>query len=533
MSRTLLIGLDGATFTLLDPLMADGTMPGLRALAENGVRAELLSTPNPLTPPAWTSLATGRTPGAHGIFDFVRVTRAAGAAPPQYTIATARDVRAETVWSIAARQGMRATVLNFPVMFPPRPIDGYVVPGFVPWRHLRRFVWPPELYGELQALPRFRPAELLLNLDLERDSLQTLPREQYADWIRLHLRREEQWFEIVRHLMTAHPCDLTAVIFDGVDKLQHLCWPFLDPALAPADPEPWEREVRGLCLEYFRRLDAFIQEMVALAGPGARVFLASDHGFGPTDEIFYVNAWLERQGLLAWAPGAAVDHDGRQMTEGHRNPTILFDWNHTTAYALTAGSNGIYIRVSENGGPGVPAAGYAAFRDRLADALRGFADPATGAPVVRQVLTRDQAFPGPEMERAPDLTLVLRDYGFVSVLPSDRLLRPRARVAGTHRPEGIFVAAGEGIRAGERAARLGVHDVAALLLYSLGLPVPEDLEGSVPTDVFEAVPFVTDPPRWGPPTLPPDPFFTGAGDALPADAEAQVMARLQALGYLE
>ena len=66
--RTLLLGLDGATFDVLDPLMADGVMPSLQKLTASGVRASLRSTVPALTPPAWTTLVTGRSPGAHGIF---------------------------------------------------------------------------------------------------------------------------------------------------------------------------------------------------------------------------------------------------------------------------------------------------------------------------------------------------------------------------------------------------------------------------------------------------------------------------------
>ena len=57
--RTILIGLDGATFSILDPLMAQGVMPFLRTFVERGVRAELRTIVPPLTPPAWTSLISG------------------------------------------------------------------------------------------------------------------------------------------------------------------------------------------------------------------------------------------------------------------------------------------------------------------------------------------------------------------------------------------------------------------------------------------------------------------------------------------
>ncbi|HEX6203637.1 MAG TPA: alkaline phosphatase family protein, partial [Thermoanaerobaculia bacterium] len=68
MNRALVIGLDGATYDVIDPLMERGLMPTLADLRRRGARATLLSTPNPLTPAAWPSLATGRSPGEHGIF---------------------------------------------------------------------------------------------------------------------------------------------------------------------------------------------------------------------------------------------------------------------------------------------------------------------------------------------------------------------------------------------------------------------------------------------------------------------------------
>ena len=68
--RVLLIGLDGGTFATLDPLMDEGIMPFLKEFVAAGVRGPLRSVIPPLTPPGWTSLVTGRTPGqswSHGL----------------------------------------------------------------------------------------------------------------------------------------------------------------------------------------------------------------------------------------------------------------------------------------------------------------------------------------------------------------------------------------------------------------------------------------------------------------------------------
>ena len=70
--KTFLIGLDGASFNVLDPLMEEGIMPFLKKFISTGCRGELTSVTPPLTPPAWTSLTTGCQPGTHGVLDFLQ-----------------------------------------------------------------------------------------------------------------------------------------------------------------------------------------------------------------------------------------------------------------------------------------------------------------------------------------------------------------------------------------------------------------------------------------------------------------------------
>ncbi|MDE3074121.1 MAG: alkaline phosphatase family protein, partial [Chloroflexota bacterium] len=241
MTPTLLIGLDGATFTILDPLMQRGVMPFLRNFAAGGVRANLRSIMPPLTPPGWTSLATGKRPGGHGVFDFFQKESAQS---ERLKLATSEDVHAATVWSLAGGAGKRVTVLNYPITFPAPAINGCVVPGgWMPWRQLRLGCHPAGLFDRLKALPSFDPRELSLDMKLEEKAVEGCAAEEYADWVELHLRRERRWLDIARFLMECEPADLTAIVFDGVDKLQHLCWRFLDPACCPADPSRWEQEM--------------------------------------------------------------------------------------------------------------------------------------------------------------------------------------------------------------------------------------------------------------------------------------------------
>jgi predicted AlkP superfamily phosphohydrolase/phosphomutase len=530
--RCLLIGLDGATFSILNPLMEEGVMPFLKQFIEAGTRAELRSVIPPLTPPAWTSIMTGRSPGNHGVVDFFTYE----SPDTRYVRFTnSSHVECETVWSMVSRHRLTATTLNFPVMAPPRPISGHVVPGWVLWRYLRRYCYPDTLYDRLKSLPGFIAKDLAMNLDLEQKAVEGCAEEEQEEWVQFHIRRERQWFEILTYLMRTDPSHLTAIVFDGVDKLQHLFWRFLDPACLADRPSPREARIRQLCLDYFRQLDGFIAEAVALAGDDANVFFVSDHGFGPSNDIFYVNSWLHQNGYLKWA-GNGPQNQEASGALGLNLGTIgsldtLIDWSGTTAYARTPSSYGIHICVAgRRGEEGIPPAEYLPFRQKLADTLRAFKDPATGQPVVTRVWTREEAFPGALADIAPDLTFELWDGGAPSTVPSDTVLHRRPETIGSHRPEGIFLARGPAVANGALLPQISVLDVTPVLLYALRIPVPEDLEGRVPPDLFDPAFVRTHPVMMGGPTLPPETF---PSVAVEGEGEQEVIARLKALGYVD
>jgi predicted AlkP superfamily phosphohydrolase/phosphomutase len=533
MARTVFIGLDGATFTLMDALTqpnADGeiVMPFLRSFMAGGTRAVLRSTPNPLTPPAWVSLMTGRSPGQHGVFDFLRVAEQNG--DGFTTLYDARDIRVETIWAIASRQQRRVVALNFPITAPPRPINGFLLPGFVPWKHLRRNSYPESLYERLKALDGFNPKELAWDFERENQSLDDLSEADCEAWVGYHLPREEQWFRVASHLLASEQPDLMAVMFDGTDKIQHQAWRFLEPALVNRDPSPWEQRMRALCLRYFRQLDQYLEQLVALAGPDAQVFMASDHGFTHSTEVVRINRYLYEKGYLHWKSSDGSEQFAR------REASAFFthlDWKNTLAYCHTPSSNGVTIRIARHPGePGIAAADYLAFRARLISDLEALCDPHSGERIISTIRTREEVFPGPAMNQAPDLLLTLRDFGFVSIKNLEPVVLPRPYPIGTHHPEGIFLAAGPGIVAGQHSEPCDIVDVAATLLYSLGLEVPEDLEGKVPEAFFTAEQQVAYPIRLGAPTLP---IVDGTRQAAEASAaeKAKIIEQLHLLGYME
>jgi len=531
-TRTLFIGLDGATFHILDDLTRDQpgqglVMPFLQQFMAQGFRAPLRSTPHPLTPPAWTTLVTGRNPGEHGIYDFMRVDDRQH--DVFFTLYDFRDIRCETLWSIASRQNRRVVSLNFPMMAPPPKLNGSLIPGFTPWKHLRRNMTPDTLYERLQAIPGFHPKELAWDFERENQVGEDMDGDYLAAWISYHLPREELWFEVARKLLLEDQPDLLAVMFDGTDKIQHQAWAYLDPDLRPEQPDADYQKLRDLCLDYFRRLDGYLAELIRLAGPDVQVFMASDHGFTGASRIVRINRYLADLGYLTYQNVADTDAARRRAA----SPFAYLDWNKTVAYCPTPSSNAIFIRIAHAPGqPGIAPADYAAFRARLIEQLYALQDPATGELVIRDILTREAAFPGQATASAPDLTLVLADYGFVSIRNLEPVVIYRPKPAGTHHPDGIFLASGPGLQPGWHNESLPIATVAANLLYSLDLPIPADFDGKVTPLCFTPAQLQNRPVRSGPATR----SVKGGAvqeDAIPTEDRDKILAQLAMLGYLE
>lgn len=535
MSKTLLIGLDGATFTVLQPFL-DGSgeegvvMPFLADMIKNGYSAILKSTNHPLTPPAWTSVVTGRTPGHHGIYDFVRFEDHGD--EMFFTLYDARDIRCETLWQIAGREGKNVVSLNFPMMAPPPEISGSLVPGFVSWKHLRRNTWPTSLYDRIAALEDFDPKELSWDFERESQIGEAMPDQELYTWVERHLPRDKQWFNIGKHLLDEDSPDLFALMLDGTDKIQHQAWHVLDPEeWDPASPESL-RKVRALVVEYFRQVDGYLADLHKAAGEDCHMVIVSDHGFTGSTKVVRVNKYLESLGYLTYRASDGSEAARRRDMANFAN----LDWEKTKAFCPTPSSNGIVIRQQSAQNPnGVAEDEYEWFRDKLIADLLAMTDAETGEKVITDVLKREDAFPGQAMENAPDLTLILCDHGFVSVKNLDPQVITRPTPIGTHHPDGIFFMSGPGVQA-MRGGEMSIVDTTAVVAHAMGLDIPEEFEGVVPGTLYSQEWLADHPVRVA------GHAKDGAGTAKAAsdddeeisdDQREEMLAQLRLLGYLE
>lgn len=131
--RLIIVGLDGLSPRIIEPMMAKGELPNFKRLAELGGYSHLGTTNPAESPVAWTAFATGRNPGKSGVYDFIR--RAPGSYLPDLSLTRLEGNKSLPVrkgkafWQYGREAGVPMTILSCPVTFPPDEIDGKMLSG--------------------------------------------------------------------------------------------------------------------------------------------------------------------------------------------------------------------------------------------------------------------------------------------------------------------------------------------------------------------------------------------------------------------
>lgn len=501
--RVLVIGLDGATFDVLRPMMADGRLPRLKEAMDAGASGTLYSTVPPITPAAWTTFLTGKQPGRHGILDFESYDVTTG----NINLNSARRVaHIRNLWQILSEKGFKVGSVNVPMTYPPLPVNGFVVTGFeTPGpqsefthpRELREDIlqrWPdPTLRSKWKGGANCSDQDFVVNMNYVAGSFR-------------------QGVDMTRTLGDRFGWDVLMVVFKLVDNLQHKTWKYLDPRFAGRNPHRAEQTKQ--CLD---RMDEAVGELLDYAKAAqAAVMIVSDHGHGSQDGKCFPNRLLEKwgylklRGPLARVAGRTRRVIDRYYDKGRRRAIVPIhnierhvpvDFAGTQACVMHAGNAGfLYINL-KNRQPGgiVDPAEYEALRAELIARFRGL-DCRVKTPWGETIDLFPEVYKPEELYNVlredepwlPDLLLIQHEcLSVVRRLYGRKIVDWESydRLEGTHRKEGIFIAAGPGVcHNPDVIAQLG--DCAPTICALLGLRVPEDMEGRVLEEIFVSKPVV-------------------------------------------
>ncbi|QSG12541.1 Phosphodiesterase of AP superfamily [Halapricum desulfuricans] len=513
MTRTFVLGLDGASWRLLEPWIETGELPNFEALRESGTWAESRSCLPPVTFPNWKCYASGKNPGGFGVFWFERVDLDAG----EISVCNGNDFDTLELWDYLNDEGQTAGVMNMPSTYPPREIDDFIVSGGPDavegeYRSLEEgYTHPPELAEELEDRFGYRvhPEPLLSSNDETGAEVDAI------------LDLFEARFEAAITLFEERDLDFMHLTLFYLNVLHHFFW---DEASTR----------RG-----WKLVDEWIGRLADLEDTD--LIVMSDHGSGPTQTEFYVNEWLAEHGYQARTQSIGsvfqrvgltrenalavakrlgmVEFLSRAIPErvqqlvpqeaGVKRGQKLDAIDLPNTQAVASAQGPIYVN---------PAYDVESVVDSLIEDLRTVEDE--HGRIFTDVYRGEEIYDGPYVDEAPEVVVEQRPGVHVNDgIGGGEIMTEPARWAAENTNTGIFVASGPSFEAGGKRERISITDIAPTVLANAGCAVPTDMRGDV-LDIFREDPDVE--------TRDP---LESAGRR--SEAGEEVSERLQQLGYME
>jgi predicted AlkP superfamily phosphohydrolase/phosphomutase len=311
---------------------------------------------------------TGVNPAKHRIFGFI--DRKPN--PFELFIPMASHMAAKTLWEILSAAGRRVAVINVPVTYPPRPVNGLLIGCFLATDVLK-CAYPKELGAELQQWGYRIDADANLGR-----------KDKEAFFQDLNLTLDKRW-EAARRLFEREEWDFFQLHVMETDRANHFLWEQYDQG----DPLYAKR-----FLDFYRRVDELLGEFYDRAEKVAEFIVLSDHGFCTVKKEVYLNQWLEEHGFL--------------HLEGDKPKSVVDMSSKTRAYSLIPGRIFLNMQGREQKGS-VAAAQAESLKAEIIGALLEMKDPDDGAPIIKKVLRREEIYSGPYFEEAADLMAIPYD----------------------------------------------------------------------------------------------------------------------------
>ncbi|MFL6137251.1 MAG: alkaline phosphatase family protein [Frankiaceae bacterium] len=452
--KALVIGVDGGSLDVIEPLLVAGALPRLRSFLDRSAYGTSTTTWPAHTAPGWATFVTARQPGGHGIYQFFDTQDA------DYgdRILGSGDFGCSTAWEWLAAQGLSVGLINVPMSHPPVDLPGYQITW--PLAPTLRYSRPATLLAELSTAGAPFASDLLTMYQGDPD---------YVDFAikNVHSRGRS-----IEHLLRNRPVDVVMAVFTEVDRVCHHYWHFADCYHGRHDAAPSKAEWTEAIRATYVALDQVLGELLDLVGDETTVLMASDHGFGPGRSNVAVNAALEEAGLLVTQAGP-TEHapwfsgDGRSV-----------DFTRTHAYMPTPGCYGVNVNLRGRQRAGaVGATETDRLTAELTDLFLDLTDPRSGTHPFAAVLPRAEAYPGAMTAGAPDLLLLPADEG---VLADPHIGGPTwapSQQTGMHRYEGMWALRSGRVVAGRRSTPIALHDLMPTLLHALDLRQPAEALG--------------------------------------------------------
>jgi len=359
--RTVVIGLDGVPYGLLDELSDCGVMSNFKDLKEEGTFRVMKSSIPEVSAVSWSSIITGKNPGEHGVYGFTDMLKGFYA----LSFHSFSKLKASPFWQMA--KDHRYVIINLPATYPAGEINGVLISGFVS-PDLEGAVYPREYLNMLMHM------NYKIDIDVEKSKLsKRLLFKQLHEVLNTRMR-------LAMHLCDEVDWDVFMLVFTGTDRLEHFLWNAY---------EDERHEYHEDFLGYFRAVDEAIGVINSRLSEDDLLVMLSDHGMERIEMNVNVNAFLRQEGYLH------TEDDPKKGYNSIKRETKAFALDPSRIYLNKKGK---YPRGSVD-------------RNEEEDLIHELTDlfhdlKWKGKRVINEVCRKEEIYRGKYVDKAPDLILI-------------------------------------------------------------------------------------------------------------------------------
>ncbi|MFH1505723.1 MAG: alkaline phosphatase family protein [archaeon] len=501
--RVIVLGLDGACWDVLDPLIEKGIMPNLKRLKQESSWGDLKSSMPPTTALAWPCFYTGKNPGKHGLMEFLYTDY-----DYKNKLSSNKDIKADSLWKMLDHMGKKCAIIHVPTTYPPESLEnGVIVAGMLTPSENSDYTMPKKFKSQLKKIvPGYRVHSLAYKPGKE---------EEFVEDLKVVLGHR---FALMEYFMKQEQdYDFIMCVISGTDKIHHAMSKYIDPSHFLYTEEK-DRFYKPLFENYFRELDGWIGKMLENLKKDDLLFMMSDHGSGKCSGIFGINRWLHENGYLktkktpltlkkTFIKMGINKENIVKITSKHKlkwaekiarkviSPNVIpraekitnenIDFMKTKAFKGPAG-----ILFNEKGrfkNGFLSKKDIEKLKKRIKKELKDNINPFTEKKLKINIFEKEALYQGPNAERASDLILNIEDQEIRTFPEKDKIFERISEfgASGSHRMNGIFLVKGENIKKNKKISITELTDFVPTYFHVSKIKLPPDMDGELIKEVFK------------------------------------------------
>jgi len=482
--KVMIIGLDGATWTLLDRWISNNKLPTFKKLMNSGTRGILKSTIPSQTCSALPAMFMGMNPGNTGVFSVLT--------PHNDSVVTFKDFEYPTIWNILDNYNYSSCVVNVRFTFPPEKLkNGIMICGDPVPSDRSNYTYPEELKEEIKGFRDDKEEKKILSLRSKKKN-----KKCREELLKILIEQIEIRYGHFKKLIQKENYDFSLFWIDATDILQHCCW-----------------EYKEMLLQLYSKLDGILHDIL-LNFPDREFFIVSDHGFeSESEKFFFVNTWLYKEGYLRRTSLGPFNHlltfaqlfvyryvkslwlwKAVRFLQFRRNKAVYdqnlsiervdsfpgIDKRNSTAYLATL--FGIDINDPYN---------YETTREEIIEKLEKLHD-LEGERVVKGIWKKEEVYKGRYLKYIPDVIFLTSEkYLAFPALTKNIFGEIKRKVdlwrSGGHGKsrDGMIIAYGPAIREKNDLGNARLEDLTPTILHLLGCKIPLHIDGEILSSIFK------------------------------------------------